>query len=100
MAEASSKASIVAPITCGNEDCDSYGDLINAVLLPAADEDTFYEGFGQGAESDSDWCLACKELGLLEDPVPAAKDSAPHIPNCLSVLDAKYMCTCSTGKKK
>lgn len=90
-------AQIIAPVTCSTVGCPRAGRLINATLMPAADADVFYDGYGQGSEGDLDHCPECKTLGRLEDEVSPSPDAAPHIPNCHAVLDPSEPCSCGRG---
>lgn len=72
-------SAIKIPIVCGNEDCPNKGKVINEVTGPRADEDTFYEAFGQGGEEEADYCPCCHELGVAQDPedIPLSEESEP-----------------------
>lgn len=58
------------PIHCENRDCPRCNGLLNTVFIPADEEESFCEAFGQGGEdADNDIC-DCNELGVLNSPVP------------------------------
>jgi hypothetical protein len=61
---------IALPIMCQNAKCKHAGEIFNAPVIPANEEDSFFEEFGHGGEDeDSDNCPICKELGILQDPM-------------------------------
>lgn len=65
---------IVIPITCGNSRCRNFNHLVNVVSgVPLEKLDLFYESY-DGSES-ADYCPACGELGVAEDP-----DDGDHCP--------------------
>ena len=55
------------PIVCLTETCPNHGNLINMVSnISPPDLDMFYEAFTEPEEAD--FCPACGQLGLMEDP--------------------------------
>jgi hypothetical protein len=56
------------PIICENEQCSSFGKLVNVVYGITMNElDLFYENYDGSV--DEDHCLICGELGVAEDPI-------------------------------
>jgi len=65
-----SRLEICCPIVCATAGCTNCGKPLNSPVIPADEEDSFYENYGQGGEDGQhDICKTCKELGLLEDPL-------------------------------
>jgi hypothetical protein len=57
-----------ARIICETPKCKNHGKIINTVIFPAEEEETFYSNFGQGSEDPEDVCSECGILGVLQDP--------------------------------
>lgn len=61
---------ICSPVVCSCDSCSEKGKYINFVSFVMNSEDSFYEGFGNGAEAEKDYCPVCSNLGELLDPIP------------------------------
>ena len=61
---------LACPVRCENGNCAHCNNLVNTVFIPADEEESFFEAFGNGGEdAENDFC-ECKELGVLSGPFP------------------------------
>lgn len=57
-----------AEIRCETPGCRWEGRVCSTVVCEDDEWDAFLEGFGHGAESRVDYCVACGQLGILQGP--------------------------------
>ena len=55
-------------MSCNDESCDNFEELITTILLECTDKDDldeFLEGYGYGSEDEDDKCKKCNKLGIF-----------------------------------
>ncbi|MEW5742570.1 MAG: hypothetical protein AB1938_26870 [Myxococcota bacterium] len=65
-------------VVCRTPGCAKRGQAVNTVLVSGDEDESaverveqFFEAFGHGGEDTADFCPACGELGVAEEPEEA-----------------------------
>lgn len=100
---------VTIKMVCENEECEKLGEVINEVSRECDTKEEaenevelFIENFGSGSEDDVDYCPACGELAIVQDPeyreivAPATEESE----EAGAVFQGDYSTTCPYCKKE